>query len=112
MASRQGREELIKKGLLEMMEQGECGGRPGGRGARPGNVEPGVSWTQGPRQDGMAVGRLASPGGRARGGLHGWGSPRVLTYGLGPGASEPSSERKATPAPWGAELSLTSLGSL
>lgn len=46
------------------------------------------------------------------GGLHGWGSPRVLTYGLGPGASEPSGERKATPAPWGAELSLTSLGSL
>lgn len=49
MASRQGREELIKKGLLEMMEQGECEGRPGGagcraRGRRAGRlVDPGAS---------------------------------------------------------------------
>lgn len=34
MAGRQGREELIKKGLLEMMEQGKCDSLHGGQQGR------------------------------------------------------------------------------
>lgn len=85
MAGRQGREELIKKGLLEMMEQGEWGCCLGGRGAGPGSAEPGIS--HGPRglletewELGVWCPWEAGPAGV----LHGWGSPRVLTYGLRP----------------------------
>lgn len=80
MAGRQGREELIKKGLLEMMEQGKWDGLHGGQGAGRGVARehsPGcLSWAQEARQDGMEIGGVRGlhvEAGPAWG-LHAWRS--------------------------------------
>lgn len=58
-AGRQGREELIKKGLLEMVEQGKWG--QGGGGAGKSAVSPGrPSWAQEP-SGGMEIGEVQCP---------------------------------------------------
>lgn len=65
MAGRQGREELIKKGLLEMMERGKWG-RHGGR-----------CWARVP---GKGQGRNGDPGSRVSG-YRGWTRRRPFTVG-------------------------------
>lgn len=103
MASRQGREELIKKGLLEMMEQGECEGRPGGagcraRGRRAGRlVDPGASpGRNGSREAGIP--RRPGPRGASTAG----GVPESCPMGWAPGPQSPAVSARPPP-PHGAQ---------
>lgn len=109
MAGRQGREGLIKKGLLEMMEQGEWEGRPGGWGAGPGNTELGLS--RGPRglvgtewKSGVWCPREAGPrGGPPR--LGASPSPDLWARPRHPPAPQSPVVSERPPPTWGAELS-------
>lgn len=66
MAGRQGREELIKKGLLEMMERGKCAHHPAAR-----------RWARRPVEGGAATqgARCPDAGAGPQGGLRGGRAP-------------------------------------